>query len=167
MYESDQPVKDFHCPRWDELPSIPLYMDQVLLVLNGTLEPLTSAEDARVTAAMINNYVKQKLVAPPLKKKYGREQLSRLIILCLLKRVLSISEISLLFQAMNTQAPQEFHTLFCGALEAALRQGLEGGMNAMAQFCDTQSGATLCAALLSLSGRIYVECALKKKTDAE
>lgn len=157
MADSYETVKNFHCPRWDELPSIPLYMDQVLLVLNEILQPLSRSKDALVTSAMINNYVKQKLIAPPIKKKYGREQLSRLIIICLLKRVLSISEIVYLFKETDDPALQNKYMLFCDLLESALRQGLEGGISAIMSSCGEKSDAALCAALLSLAGRIYVE----------
>ena len=47
----------FHLPRWSELPQIALYMDQILLVLGGMLEPFTADDTPMVTATMINNYV--------------------------------------------------------------------------------------------------------------
>ena len=153
--------KDFHCPRWEELPAIPLYMDQVLLVLNETLQPLSCTKEALVTSAMINNYVKQKLIAPPIKKKYGREQLSRLIMICLLKRVLSISEIVCFFTDTDDSALHERYALFCNLLEASLRDGLNGGISSMTQFCKGEDHSALCAALLALAGRIYVEFSLK------
>ena len=56
-------LEAFHCPRWEELPQLALYMDQVLLVLSTAFAPL-SAGQPPVTASMINNYVKLKPTAP-------------------------------------------------------------------------------------------------------
>lgn len=77
---------EFTCLRWDLLPQIALYMDQVLLVLNQALAPLSVSEEPVVTGTMINNYVKMKLTPPPEKKKYAREHLAMFLMICLLKR---------------------------------------------------------------------------------
>ncbi|HEL1612260.1 TPA: DUF1836 domain-containing protein [Streptococcus suis] len=47
-----------------------------------------------LTAAMINNYVKHKQLEKPVKKKYQKQQVARLIALTTLKNVFSIQEIS-------------------------------------------------------------------------
>ncbi|MDG4527441.1 DUF1836 domain-containing protein [Streptococcus suis] len=47
-----------------------------------------------LTAAMINNYVKHKQLEKPIKKKYQKQQVARLIALTILKNVFSIQEIS-------------------------------------------------------------------------
>ncbi|HFR3653904.1 TPA: DUF1836 domain-containing protein [Streptococcus suis] len=47
-----------------------------------------------LTAAMINNYVKHKQLEKPVKKKYQKQQVARLIALTILKNVFSIQEIS-------------------------------------------------------------------------
>lgn len=47
-----------------------------------------------LTAAMINNYVKHKQIEKPIKKKYQKHQVARLIALTILKNVFSIQEIS-------------------------------------------------------------------------
>ncbi|NQN36129.1 DUF1836 domain-containing protein [Streptococcus suis] len=47
-----------------------------------------------LTAAMINNYVKHKQIEKPVKKKYQKQQVARLIALSILKNVFSIQEIS-------------------------------------------------------------------------
>ena len=82
-------------PDWDELPELELYMDQVIILTGrylGYMEPLTG-EDKPVTPAMINNYVKMGLMPPPVKKKYSRCQLACIIIICILKRSLTMSAI--------------------------------------------------------------------------
>ncbi|MFR7671453.1 MAG: DUF1836 domain-containing protein [Collinsella sp.] len=45
---------------------------------------------------MINNYVKVGLVPAPVKKQYGREQIARLIAICIFKQVLPIAAVQAL-----------------------------------------------------------------------
>ena len=37
--------EDFHCPRWEELPQMDLYMDQLVTLLNGYLTPFTTEKE--------------------------------------------------------------------------------------------------------------------------
>ena len=34
---SDKTIQDFHIPRWQELPALDLYMDQVIAFIEGSL----------------------------------------------------------------------------------------------------------------------------------
>ncbi len=106
-------------PRWAELPSLGLYMDQVLLVLAGALAPITAGE--QVTATMVGNYVKMKLVRPSEKKKYAREHLARLIMISLFKHVLSMAEIARVLEELaDGRTAGEAYDLFCAQLEECL-----------------------------------------------
>ena len=82
---------EYHCPRYEELPHIALYKDQVVSVLNEAVSPFYPHGETPVTATMVNNYVKMKLLSPPEKKKYSTEQIACLYVIFLLKQVLSIS----------------------------------------------------------------------------
>ena len=68
-----QEILEFHCPRYNELPGLDLYMDQVLSVIEEVMKPFHPEEKA-MTSSMVNNYVKQKIVTPPVNKKYSRKQ---------------------------------------------------------------------------------------------
>lgn len=81
-------------PYWHELPDLDLYLDQVLLYVNQTTNSTEQLEQKSLTAAMINNYVKHKQIEKPVKKKYQKQQIARLIALTILKNVFSIQEIS-------------------------------------------------------------------------
>ena len=84
----------FHCPRWEELPDMDLYMDQVVTLLNEYLKPFHAKDQEKmVTSTMINNYVKHGIVSPPVKKKYSREHILLLIFIYYYKGILSISDI--------------------------------------------------------------------------
>ena len=110
-------------PRWEQLPQIALYMDQVLLVLGNILEPISTEESPMVTATMINNYVKMKLTPPPEKKKYSREHLAWFLMICLLKKVLSMQEIAAVKQrTLVSMDMQAAYNRFCDELELRLRE---------------------------------------------
>ena len=86
-------LSQFDLPDWDSLPQLDLYMDQVILLLRRYLTPLDPGGDERsITASIINNYVRMKVIPPPLKKKYSRVHLAYLVIICTLKQSLSRSE---------------------------------------------------------------------------
>ncbi|HEL2401618.1 TPA: DUF1836 domain-containing protein [Streptococcus suis] len=81
-------------PYWHELPDLDLYLDQVLLYVNQMTISPDDIEQKKLTAAMVNNYVKHKQLEKPVKKKYQKQQVARLIALTILKNVFSIQEIS-------------------------------------------------------------------------
>ncbi len=88
-------LKEYALPEWEALPTIDLYMDQVIEVVNGYLNPLLLfyGEGGEITRPMINNYVKLKMMPAPEKKKYSRIHLAYIIVICTLKQTLNISTI--------------------------------------------------------------------------
>ncbi|HFR2764832.1 TPA: DUF1836 domain-containing protein, partial [Streptococcus agalactiae] len=50
-------------PKWEELPELDLYLDQVLLYVNQLINPKTITNDKLLTASMINNYVKHNYIS--------------------------------------------------------------------------------------------------------
>ena len=69
----------------------------MIVLINRYLSIGDGGEEKTVTASMINNYVKMKVMPPPVKKKYGREHLAYLVVICSLKDALGISAIQKLF----------------------------------------------------------------------
>lgn len=84
---------EFRLPEWEALPRIELYMDQVIALLGEYLGYLAAPEGAEnfITPTMVNNYVKQKIIPAPVKKKYGRSHLACLLMLCICKQTLSMA----------------------------------------------------------------------------
>lgn len=113
-----------HLPRWDELPDFHLYMDQVISLISDYLAFSQMKPDEKlVTPAMINNYVKLKIIPKPLKKRYTRIHLAHLVIIFLLKPVLSISEIKagLSLQVVAFRGDyRAAYNLFCKQYERTL-----------------------------------------------
>ena len=111
-----------HCPRYNELPTLELYMDQVVTLLENALEPLCSQTgEPWVSGPMVNNYTKQGLLERPVKKKYNRDHLAYLFFICVAKQVLSIPDISRLLQLQKATYPLDVaYDYFCTELENAL-----------------------------------------------
>ena len=78
---------------WGTIPEIGLYMDQVISYLNRRLTFLTE-EDPLLTSSMVNNYVKAGVLSRPTQRRYDREQLADLYMLCSVKQVLSLLDAS-------------------------------------------------------------------------
>ena len=116
-------ILEYRCPRYEQFPAIPLYRDQVIDALNFYMAPfLSSEEDQAITASMINNYVKQHLLPPPVKKRYDRDHMARLYAICMLKQVFSISEIQGLLDIQTRTYPfPTAYDYFCTELEKALQ----------------------------------------------
>ncbi len=83
-------MNEIHLPRWDELPSIELYKEQVLELLGVSLKPLNLKP---ITSSMINNYTKLGWIPAPVKKKYSRKHVAHIFVIAILKDVFEISEI--------------------------------------------------------------------------
>jgi hypothetical protein len=94
-----KPPPLLNCPPYKELPNVPLYMEQVIDYINKTLKPL-KIPPIRIclTSFMVNNYVKADILEEPNKKKYSNDHLGYLLAISVLKRVLSMSEISMLIE---------------------------------------------------------------------
>ena len=91
---SCESVGKLHFPRWNELPEFELYMDQVIALAEKYLAVLTPDNKGLLTPSMINNYVKSGVLPPPKNKKYNREHLAMVMIICTAKTVLEISAVS-------------------------------------------------------------------------
>ncbi len=89
----EQKLEKYVLPKWEELPVFELYMDQVIVLVNQYLSILENGDERVLTPSMINNYVKQKTLPPPVKKRYSRIHVAYLIMICILKQSLSISMI--------------------------------------------------------------------------
>lgn len=81
--------------RPDDIPDIELYMDQVTTLMDSRLKgsARNPSRDKILTKTMINNYAKNDLLPPPVRKKYSREHVLLLIFIYYYKGILSISDI--------------------------------------------------------------------------
>ena len=86
-----------------EVPNIDLYMDQVTTFMDEHLSDCKRREDDKIlTKTMINNYTKNNLLPPPVKKKYSKEHLYVLTFIYYFKNILSISDIQTLLDPLTS-----------------------------------------------------------------
>ena len=78
----------------EEIPNIDLYMDQVTTFMEKNLSSTKRYEEDKIlTKTMINNYAKNNLLPPPVKKKYSKEHVLVMIFIYYFKNFLSIKDI--------------------------------------------------------------------------
>ena len=118
----------FHIPRWNQLPSIDLYIDQIIALVDENLSAVLCHHDGfPLTKSMINNYVKAKLVAAPINKKYPRSAVAMVIVICLPRNCYSTDESARLRQlVLSADGQQVMYDRFCDAVENALRDVFAG-----------------------------------------
>ena len=88
----------------DTIPDIPLYMDQVTTFMDEHLGHTKRYPDDKVlTKTMINNYAKNNLLPPPVKKKYSKDHMLMLVFIYYFKNLLSFSDIEELFRPITSK----------------------------------------------------------------
>lgn len=162
-------LAQFDLPDWEDLPQLDLYMDQVILLLTRYLSLINRcAEEKPITASIINNYVRMRVMPPPVKKKYSRSHLAYLVVICTLKQSLSISSIRrLLPENRSEEAVYSFYTAFVRryrAAVAALRRMPSGGgllSEEDGPFPEAGGGAAITAAIFAALTKSLTEFLLQ------
>lgn len=94
--------------RIEALPSVALYMDQVIQLFENTYKDTLRNDSEKVlTKTMINNYAKGKLLFPIENKKYTDEHLMLISLIYQLKGVLSINDIKQSLDEINEKVIHE------------------------------------------------------------
>ena len=125
---------NFSYPKWEDIPNIDLYLDQVLLYVNQVCAPISPDKEKGLTASMVNNYVKHGYLTKPDKKKYQRQQIARLIAITTLKSVFSIQEIA---QTLNTLQSQASSDQLYDAFVDYMNQGIDPANPIIQTSCQT------------------------------
>ena len=104
-------------PGWEEFPTIELYMDQVIILMNQYIKNFLSSDKEgtlSITPPMINNYVKLKAMPAPFKKKYSKIHIAYLIMISSLKQALSIPTIQKILPIYEDEDKvKDLYELFC------------------------------------------------------
>ena len=105
---------------WDQLPDFALYMDQVLNYMDRQVIRFDEADG--LTAAMVNNYTKSGLVPRAKGKKYDRDHLAYLTVICVLKHVMSTKDMDFLIreELQGERGIPDGYAAFCESLDRAL-----------------------------------------------
>ncbi len=151
-------IVNFHIPRWQELPTIDIYLDQLVTYLEEYLNKyIGSEENPVITKTMINNYVKQQVIPAPIKKKYRKDHIAYLFVICVLKQVYSINDIShLISYAGETTNLVLAYNQFCSELENALLAVFNGENYEIGSDISIEH-KLLKSVVLSFAHKLYVE----------
>lgn len=107
-------IKRYQPVPWELIPDLGLYMDQVITFITRMYEPLYGdATGGYLSASMINNYVKGKLIPRPEGKKYSREQIAMLAMIVALKQVATMEDIRIMLTLQEGQTIEALYTQFC------------------------------------------------------
>ena len=112
-------IQGFQLPRYEEIPDVGLYLEQVSKYIDQTLSPLGWEG---LTGSMISNYVKKGLIPSPVKKQYGRDQIGHLLFIALAKSVLSLEDLATFIRLQERTYTMEIaYDYFCMELENMLQ----------------------------------------------
>lgn len=138
-------LRCFSLPRWQTLPELDLYMDQLISLLEKYLAPMIEADqDKVISRAIINNYVKLKIIPATVKKRYDRRHIAYLIILCMLKSVLPLPVISQMLETNLKETPLDvLYDRFCEIAEMRMAEIALMAQNAQEHLPDLAFDAAL------------------------
>lgn len=109
---------------WENLPDISLYMDQVLSLMSR--QTIHFGEEDHLTAAMVNNYIKDGVAPRAEGKRYNKTHLAYLTMICVLKQVLPVKDVALLTsRGMESKSVQDSYDRFCAELSSALNNAAD------------------------------------------
>lgn len=153
MSEISNKFSGFSLPRSADLPDLDFYMDQVVSIMEKKLHILSNdEEDKFITSSMINNYVKLGLIPPPVKKRYTKEHLCYLFIICTLKSVIPIPAVSKIIETeIKGRSVYQLYDIFCEAYENMLNQANSAAEEIAEEGADKEAVAAKLALFMAIN----------------
>ena len=161
--------------RPEEIPNIDLYMDQVTTFMDNHYSSTKRySEDKILTKTMINNYTKNNLLPPSVKKKYSREHMLLLILIYYFKNILSIKDIETVLQPLREKyfsgnGPVQLSDIYkevceleksrIAPMKASVKEAYEKSQSAFSDMSEgeDQDELKLFAFICSLSFDVYLK----------
>lgn len=159
-------IQGFRLPRFDEIPDVGLYLEQVTVYAGAALQPL---ESVTITGSMISNYVKKDLVTNPVKKRYSRSQIAGLICIAVAKTVLALEDIQILMDMQRRFGDvRHSYNFFCEELENALSYvfGMGPSLQELSEDIPDE-GLLIRKTVVAVSHKIYLDSYLRALTEEE
>lgn len=134
-------ITNYKFPRWNELPDIGYYMDQVIELMEKQLSVFSSEDSGKlISPSIVNNYVKLKIIPPPVKKRYNREHIALLLIICVLKSVIPIASIKDIIDIqIKDNSLENVYNHFCDEQETASNKTIESLNNHISTLLKTEN----------------------------
>ena len=131
----------FALPRYNDLPSVGLYLDQTVQFVNGYFRSFCGVE---LTPSMVSNYVKKGVVDHPIRKKYTRDQIASLMYT--------------LFKMQREHCSAgTAYDIFCEELETSLSV-VFGGKTAQPEITLNDERLLLRSTIFAAVNKIYLDC---------
>ena len=145
-------LKSFSLPSYESLPEIELYMDQLIGYLNKLLAHTCRSEEGEpLTPNRVNNYVKDGRIKRPVQKKYDRDRIAMLYMLCCAKQNLALPDASALLGTLENGDIARLYEEFKSLQEPIVRSCAE-------ELCNTdKSREALLEKALELTVRSTAE----------
>lgn len=150
-------IAKFHLPRYQELPDMGLYLEQVVRYVNRSIA--VNGSGGQITPSMVSNYVKAQIIPGPHKKTYGADSIAYLIFVAYVKAVISLEDIRILEQLQRqTYELSVAYNYFCEELENLLQYvyGLKSAPDTVG-IHNSSEKELLRSALLSITYKIYLD----------
>jgi len=140
-------IQQFEPAPWGQIPDLGLYMDQVITFIGRVYQPIYGDDiKSYLSAPMINNYVKGKLIPRPTGKKYSREQIALLTMIVALKQVSSMEDIRRMLALEGDATVESLYGAFCRRFSQVMRsmrasdEASTDGLNSALDFAIVASG---------------------------
>lgn len=150
-------IKAFRCPRYEKLPNMGLYLEQMLGVVNDALSCISADP---ITKPMMGNYVKHGVVSPAVRKRYYRDHLAQLFVMAILKPVFSVDQVRQFFEIQQKTYPLGVaYDFFCTEFENALHEAFDFSGKALpcVETRRTEETILVRSMVLAAANRIFVE----------
>ena len=153
-------VQQFRLPRYEEIPNVGLYLEQVTKYIGEFLDTI---QEGALTASMISNYVKKHLIDSPAKKQYSRDQIAYLIFIAVAKNVLSLDAlINFIHLQQRTYTTQRAYDYFCQQFEDLLKFTFEVTDTVELDFDDAgDEKRLLYSCVMAVAQKLYLEKSLE------
>lgn len=149
-------IRDFRLPRYSEIPTVGLYLEQTTKYISEYLSPI---QENCITNSMVSNYVKRRLIENPVKKQYSRDQIAYLFFIAVAKNVLSLDDLDQFIRLQKkTYTTQRAYDYFCDELENVLSFvfGLKQIPTAIGEDSSDEK-VMLRSAIIAVAHEIYLE----------
>ena len=158
-------MQDFALPRFEQIPDIGLYLEQVTKYISEYAQALGQAP---LTGSMVSNYVKKGIIKSPVKKQYDRDQIAHLMFITLAKSILSLDDLQkFILLQQQTYAVGTAYDYFCRELEAALRFVFDPGSETIRVAPSNGAEKTILRNIvITIAHKIYLEKYISAVTEA-
>lgn len=150
-------IENFHFPKYNDIPNVGLYLEQVTKYINEYLAPF---DNLTITPSMISNYVKKGLLANPIKKQYYREQIAYIFFIAAAKSVLSLDNLHLFMEMQRATYPIDIaYDYFCLEFENVLHHvfELKDSMDTIGSEKNTDEKMMLRNTIITIAHKIYLD----------